>query len=119
MRKIDAGRDPVSSHTPSAARGNDRRRAEGDGGLTQQKPRPTGLPVLAGGPTPARGNHPVPPGRTAPFLAHVIGQARPGLSPARQARRHPEPAHDAYRAALSLKIPAGELPLRLRDLDVA
>jgi hypothetical protein len=34
---------------------------------------------------------------SAPFLAQLIANARPGLSPAREARRNPGPALEAYR----------------------
>jgi hypothetical protein len=65
-------------------------------------PRP-GLPVPLS-PSPARApERPTRAGASAPFLAQVIAQARPGLSPAREARRRPAPALDAYRAARALK----------------
>jgi hypothetical protein len=65
-------------------------------------PRP-GLPVPLS-PSPARApERPTRAGASAPFLAQVIAQARPGLSPAREARRRPAPALDAYRSAKALK----------------
>lgn len=47
---------------------------------------------------------------SAAFLAQIIAQARPGLSPAREARRRPAPALEAYRTATTLKArdPVGD-----------
>ena len=58
--------------------------------------------------TPSRARdveHLVRPRASAPFIAQLLAQSRPGLSPAREARRRPEPAHDAYRAARALGRP--------------
>jgi hypothetical protein len=78
----------------------------------------SGLPVPL---TPSPARNPQRPARTgpsAPFLAQVIAQARPGLSPAREARRRPAPALDAYRAARALKS-GGPIASVGRRLDLA
>jgi hypothetical protein len=67
-------------------------------------------------PSPARSSRrPARIGLSAPFLAQIIAQARPGLSPAREARRRPAPALEAYRAARALKSggPTGAVGRRL------
>jgi hypothetical protein len=77
----------------------------------------SGLPVPLS-PSPARNpERPARTGASAPFLAQVIAQARPGLSPAREARRRPAPALDAYRAARALKS-GGPIDAVGRQIDL-